>query len=775
VSRNRHCSRVVLLLLVVAGAAHAQSQFIVERGRSTIGLEPYANNIVRLTLSRHKEAATAAPGYGFLVLPSAAGWAFSRENGSDLLKSERLTVKIPPNSENLTVSTPEGAVLVNLRAWSMNPAVVAGERTYHVNASFVSPADEHYYGLGENQEGFLDHRGHPVDCWHYYDAPGGESVCIPFLVTNRGYGLIWDNPSKTTVTPGFDEVTSWTSEVGERVSFFVIAGRTVDEIYTGYRYLTGPTHIPPKSGFGFIQSKQRYSSQEELLKVAKGYRGRHYPADILVVDWFYWTKLGSMDFDPKFWPDPAGLNKQLHDMGFQTMISVWPRFEPGSRYFDFLSEKGWLLSREDGQPVVNLTERSDFAGALINTVNPEARKWLWETVNENFVKKGFDYFWTDETEPDLVPDRFFYGPALVRDGSFEFNGAQWGAKGATGARLHNLYPLTHTTAFYEGFRRDVPHRALILARAAYLGAQRNGTTFWSSDITPTWDALKRQIPTGLNFAASGFAYWGNDVGGWQSLPPEHRAAKPPLLDGSDARDNIGGYEDYPELYVRWFQYGAFLPTFRTHGSRKFNEVWSYGKAAEPILVKYLELRYRVLPYTYSLGYHTYQTGAPFMRALFMDFPNDPKVTDIRDEYMFGPAFLVAPVTEQGATVRDVYLPAGSDWYNFWTSERRRGGQTIKVNAPIDTLPLFVRAGSIVPLGEVIEHSGIPQKLTELRVYAGADGSFDLYEDDGTTYAYEKGDFKLTHFKWDDANRKLTQSGVTALAAPQSQWLKIIGD
>jgi len=227
--------------------------------------------------------------------------------------------------------------------------------------------------------------------------------------------------------------------------------------------------------------------------------------------------------------------------------------------------------------------------------------------------------------------------------------------------------------------------------------------------------------------------------------------------------------------VRWFQYGAFLPTFRTHGSRKFNEVWSYGKAAEPILVKYLELRYRVLPYTYSLGYHTYQTGAPFMRALFMDFPNDPKVTDIRDEYMFGPAFLVAPVTEQGATVRDVYLPAGSDWYNFWTSERRRGGQTIKVNAPIDTLPLFVRAGSIVPLGEVIEHTGIPQKLTELRVYAGADGSFDLYEDDGTTYAYEKGDFKLTHFKWDDANRKLTQSGVTALAAPQSQWLKIIGD
>ena len=761
-------------MCLVGGMALASSHIVLERGKSTVVLEPYAPNIIRVTLSRLKAAALAGPGYGFLATADSAGWSVNHSNETDVLKSGRLTVNIPGNSDRMTISTTEGTVLVDLRDWAMNPAVVTGEQTYHISATFASPADEHYYGLGQNQEGFLDHRGHPVRCWHFYDAPGGETVGIPFLVTNKGYGLIWDNPSKTTIVPGFNEVTTWESEVGERISFFVIAGATTDEIYAGYRLLTGATPIPPKAAFGFIQCKQRYSSQDELLNVAKGYRERHYPADILVVDWFYWTKMGEMDFNPKQWPDPITMNKQLHEMGFQTMISVWPRFEPGSRYFDTLAGKGWLLAQLDGRPVVNLPDRGDYAGALINTLNPEAGKWLWDRVNENFVKKGFDYFWTDETEPDLVPDQFYYGPSIVRDGTFEFMGAQWDRSGGSGARLHNVYPLTHTAAFYDGFRRDVPHRALVLARAAYLGAQRNGAIFWSSDIWPTWDALKRQIPTGLNYTASGFAYWGNDVGGWQDLPRQHKPAKTPLLDPSDARDNIGNYDDYPELYVRWFEYGSFLPTLRTHGTRKFNEVWTYGKAAEPILVKYLKLRYQLLPYNYSLGYFVYRSGAPFMRALFMDFPNDPKVADLRDEYMFGPAFLVAPVTDQGAVTREVYLPAGTDWYNFWTNERVHGGQTISVNAPIETLPLFVRAGSIIPFGEIVENTAAPQKLTELRVYPGADGKFDLYQDDGTTYGYEKGKFQLTHLHWDDASQRLTQSGTTLFAGAEKDWLKIIG-
>ena len=269
------------------------------------------------------------------------------------------------------------------------------------------------------------------------------------------------------------------------------------------------------------------------------------------------------------------------------------------------------------------------------------------------------------------------------------------------------------------------------------------------------------------------AYWTNDVGGWQYLPGQHHPKNAPLLDPSDARENVGGYDDYPELFTRWFEYGTFLPVMRTHGSRKWNEVWSYGKQAEPILEKYLKLRYELMPYIYSLGYNTYKTGAPFMRSLFMDFPNDPNVANIGDEYMFGPAFLVAPVTEQGETVRNVYLPAGSDWYNYWTNERYHGGQIAKVDAPIDIIPLFVRAGSIIPTGSAIESTAQEQKIAKVRVYPGADADFTLYSDDGTTYAYEKGDFKTTHLRWDDAARKLSHEGAQAWSGNDREIIEVV--
>jgi alpha-D-xyloside xylohydrolase len=673
---------------------------------------------------------------------------------------------VPP--AHITIRTPEGEVLVDMQGWSMsvpnhkdgNAGVLNDRRPtdapfYQVGAVFASPPDEHYYGLGQNQEGFLDHRGHTVNCWHNYTATGGPSVCVPFLVTNRGYGLIWDNPSRTTIEPGFNEKTRWTSEVGDRVSFFVIAGRSTDEIYSGYRQLTGATPLLPKAAYGFIQCKQRYMTQDEVLAVAKGYRERHLPADVIVVDWFYYTKMGQMDMDPQKWPDPVAMNQKLHALGFTNMISVWPRFTPPSRYYDFLIQKGWFEHLADGTPTDGLPY--DRAGSDIDTTDPEAGRWYWSVIRDNLVKLGFDSFWADETEPDLPPNGSYFhiGP---------------------GTRFFNVYPLFHTGAIYDGFRRDVDHRALILSRDAYLGAQRNGTMFWSSDIFPTWDALKRQIPTGLDFTASGIAYWGNDVGGWQYLPREHHPAHAPLIDPSDARDNVGGYDDYPELYVRWFEYGAFQPNFRTHGSRNHNEVWSYGGQAEPILEKYLKLRYQLMPYIYSLAYNTNQTGAPYMRALFMDFPQDPRVADVGDEYMFGPALLVAPVTEQGATSRDVYLPAGSDWYNYWTNERLAGGQTVRVAAPIDTLPLLVRAGSILPLGQAVENTKQVQPLSKLRVYAGADADADfrLYQDDGQTYNYEHGQNSISDIHWDNQTGKLTHTGAKAWEGTDASLLEVIG-
>lgn len=778
-----------LMFLIYAAHAPARAQdprFVVHRGNSTIVFEPYAANIVRVTLSMKEDKAFATPGYGFIAKPAAEGWTHQQTDAGDEYRSPRMVVTLATNRSggppltvidiakffsgstpgaDIKISTPEGKKLLEMNGWWMsvpnykdgNAGILHDRRTnddefYQVGASFVSPEDEHYYGLGQNQEGYLDHRGHTVQCWHSYTATAAPSICVPFMVTNYGYGLVWDNPSKTTVEPGFNQQTRWTSEVGDGVSFFVIAGRDYDEIYSGYRLLTGTTPMLPKAAYGFVQCKQRYLTQEEMLNVAKGYRERHLPLDVLVLDWFYYSKMGQMDFVPERFPDPAAMNKQLHEMGIQTMISVWPRFTKESRYYDTILKNGWFEHLADGTPTDGLPY--DRAGSDIDTSNPDAAKWYWGVIRDNIISKGFDSIWADETEPDLPPN-----------GSYFYAGP--------GTEYFNIYPLVHTGAIYNGFRRDVKHRALILSRDAYLGSQRNGTMVWSSDIFPTWDAYKRQIPTGLDFTASGTAYWTNDVGGWQYLPVVHRPAHPPLLDPSDARENVGGYDDYPELYTRWFEYGTFLPIMRTHGSRKWNEVWSYGKQAEPILEKYLRMRYELMPYIYSLGYKTYRSGAPFMRALFMDFPDDANVADIGDEYMFGPAFLVAPVTEQGANSRDVYLPSGSEWYNYWTNERFQGGQRVKVDAPIDVIPLFVRAGAIVPLGSEIESTAQEQKIKRVKVYPGADGDFTLYSDDGTTYAYEKGEFKTTPLHWDDAAKKLSHDGAQAWAEPDEDIVEVV--
>jgi alpha-D-xyloside xylohydrolase len=768
---------VVLAGLVLAGvSAPAQSRLELDRKGETIVLEPYAPNILRVTLSLKKEPALAAPGYGIIGAPAAAGWSATETAQANVYQSSRIVATVDkdlPRTEpplqtqvdiakyfngstpgaHITLRTPDGSTLVELKGWSQaKPNVKDG------TAGILSdrrPTDAEFFtGLGQNHEGFLDHRGHPVRCWNDYLAPAAPSTCVPFMVTNKGYGLLWDNPSKTLIEAGFNERTKWTSEAGDRVSFFVIAGATADEIYEGYRLLTGPTHLLPKAAYGYIQCKQRYLNQAELMAAAQGYRDRHLPADIMVVDWFHYTKMGQIDLDPKAWPDPAGMNKKLHEMGFETMISVWPRFVPEDRYYAMLRKNGWLTHLADGTPIDGMPY--DRAGSDIDTTNPEAAQWWWKTIHENIMSQGFDSLWADQTEPDLPPNGAYLhiGP---------------------GTQFFNVYPLFHTAALYNGFRKDEPgKRALILSRDAYTGAQANGTFFWSSDIQPTWDTLKRQIPTGLDFAASGLTYWSNDTGGWEYLPKEHHPAHAPLLDPSDARANVGGYDDYPELYTRWFQYAAFLPIFRAHGSRPANEVWSYGKQAEPILEKYLRLRYQLMPYIYSLGYQTWLTGAPYMRALPLDFPADPKVADLRDEYMFGPAFLVAPITDQGATSREVYLPAGADWYNYWTNERLKGGQTITVQAPIDTLPLFVRAGSILPLGAPVESTHEVQAIEHVRVYPGADANFTLFSDDGKTYAYETGAGSITHLHWNDSSQKLTHEGPAAWSKADREIVEVAG-
>ncbi len=788
---------VVLAILLLGNAANAQDgPLVLEREGRTISLEPYAPNIVRVTISRDKAAATSAPGYGFIARPSAEGWTHERDtDGTDVFRSPRMVVRVSPadspmpqpmpldelnrhlreqyfgggnghrpQNDALVVTTADGKMLLRMRNWMMMPesADVAktdgGAKGYRVMAVFDSPAGEHYYGLGQQQKGWMDLHDHQIRCWHDYSAIGGEDVCVPFMVSSRGYGLVWDNPSKTTVNLGFNGQNVWSSEVGDRVSYFVIAGQTSDEIYEGYRLLTGVTHMLPRAVYGYIQSKAIYPTQQQILDVAKEYRKKELPLDVIVVDFLNMTRQGELDLDPKRWPDPAAMNRELHALDVRTLLSVWPHFAPGTQFYDMLLNKGWLIHAPDGKPDFG-GFKPNMIGPNIDTTNPEAAKWWWNEIRDRYVKPyGFDYIWLDETEPDIDPakDVFAIG---------------------SGTRFYNVYPLFHTASVYEGFRRDFgdSRRVMILARAAYLGAQRNGTVFWSSDIVSTWDMLKRSVPAGLNFTATGLPYWDTDIAGFfsPSTGADYHPAHKPLIDGSDVRANIGDYADYPELFVRWFEWGAFQPVMRAHGERMHNEIWAYGKQAEPILAKYLKLRYQLLPYTYSVAYRSYQTGAPYMRALFMDFPGDPNAADIPDEYMYGPAFLVAPVTEQGATSRKVYLPAGCDWYNYWTNERIKGGQTITADAPIDTLPLFVRAGSIVPLGAEVESAQQPQAIAQVRVYPGADADFTLFSDDGTTYAYEKGAGSITRLHWDEAAQQLTHKGAAAWSQPDKSVIHVV--
>ena len=783
-------------------AAFAQdSKFVLNRDGRTIVLEPYAQNILRFTLSKDKATAEGAAGYGFIGKPSMAGWTHEQDtDGDDLFRSNQMVVHVSadhlptsrlphhmplddlnqslrdryfgdaenrPNDDLVSVATASGKALLTMRKWSMRPnrsEVGATSATKQdgdgslVSATFDSPEDEHYYGLGQQQQGVLDLRDHRINCWHDYSAIGGQNVCVPFMISSRGYGLIWDNPSKTTVDLGFNQQNVWSSDVGDRVSFFVIQGANSDNIYQGYRQLTGITHMLPRATYGYIQSKAIYPSQDQIMAVAKGYRDRQLPLDVLVVDFLNMTRQGELDLDPARWPDPAAMNEQLHSMGIGTLLSVWPHFAPGTRYYDMLREKGWLIGSAEGHP--DSGGFKDVIGPNIDTTNPAAAKWFWEAIRDRYIKPyHFDYIWLDETEPDIDPAKDFFSIG-------------------SGTRYYNVYPLFHTASVYEGFRRDFgdSRRVMILARAAYLGAQRNGTVFWSSDIISTWDMLKRSIPAGLNFTATGMPYWDTDIAGFFSpaISADYKAPHTPLVDPSDARGTVDTYDDYPELFVRWFEWGAFQPVMRAHGERKHNEVWAYGKEAEAILQKYLRLRYQLLPYTYSLAYGSYQTGAPFMRALFMDFPNDPKVADVPDEYMFGPAFLVAPVTEQGATHRSVYLPAGCDWYNYWTNERLKGGQTITANAPIDTIPLFVRAGSIIPFGSPVESAQQKQAIASVRVYPGADASFTLFSDDGNTYSYEKGTNSITRLDWDEATNHLKHDGAAAWNAPDNAIVEIVG-
>jgi len=475
-----------------------------------------------------------------------------------------------------------------------------------------------------------------------------------------------------------------------------------------------------KWAYGFWQCKNRYQSQAELLGVAQKYRDLKIPIDNIVQDWFWWNRKGEHVFNQNY-PDPKGMIDQLHRENFHLMISVWPFFEPGSTAYDTMDKNGWFIDRT----VVAKPPYHKDKMAVYDASNPDARKYYWQLMNDGLFKLGIDAWWLDTTEPETEG----------REENIQLNHKL--AIGS-GSRYVNIFPLMTTTAVYQGQRAATDQkRVFILSRSAFAGSQRNAASAWSGDINSDWITFQRQVPAGLNYSLSGLPYWTTDIGGFVSGNPDDPA--------------------YRELFIRWFEFGTFSPIFRVHGTRTngHNELWSYGPDAQKILTSYDRLRYRLMPYIYSLAWKVTNEGYTPMRALAMDFRSDPRALNVGDQFMFGPALLVSPVTEPGADTRRMYLPK-TTWYDFWTGQKIQGGTTITTVAPLERMPLFVRAGSIIPMGPDLQYAAEkPADPIELRVYRGADGAFTVYEDENDGYAYEKGVFATIPVSWNESTQTLS--------------------
>ncbi|WP_262248841.1 glycoside hydrolase family 31 protein [Parapedobacter soli] len=545
-------------------------------------------------------------------------------------------------------------------------------------------------------------------------------------------GITWQTP----IPEGDRGTFSFDSEAGAGVDYYFIAGDDMDDVIGGYRHLTGRAPIMPRWSFGFWQSRERYKTQQELEAVAAEFRKRRIPIDNLVQDWSYWREhdWGSHNFDPARFPDPDGMVKRLHDNHFRLMISVWPKINEESSVYARFRDNGWLYMRNiyDG--------RKDWIGkgytsTFYDPFNAEARAGFWELMNEKLYKKGIDAWWMDASEPDVHSNINIEARKSVMQPAI-----------GSSVRYYNAFPLENARGIYEGQRHTDPNnRVFILTRSYFAGQQRYAAAAWSGDISSRWHDMSDQIAAGINFSMSGTPYWTMDVGGFLV---ERRFHQP------EARD----LAEWRELNTRWYQFGAFLPIFRAHGQFPFREPFSIAPEGHPAyssMVYYINLHYRMLPYNYSLAGETYLTNYTMIRGLAMDFANDSRVFNIGDQFLLGPSLLVNPVTREGVTSRSVYLPTGNGWYNFYNGTFHTGGQSLDAAAPYERIPLFVKAGSIIPLGPELQYTDEkPAKEITLLVYAGKDASFTLYEDEGTNYNYEKGEYSTITFTYDDAGKTL---------------------
>ncbi len=684
-----------------------------------------------------------APKQSLVVEPVVSylkSFTVTEKGGDIIITTAKLKVILNRATQAITYTDLQNNVLLSEATANnkvMRDTTIAGIKTYSCATSFGSPKDEALYGLGCHPEDSLsiNYKGRNQDMAIKY-----LTGAIPVMLSTKGYGLLWDNYAESKFYGAEESNTQfrYVSESGKMVDYYFFYGPSFDHIIYSYRTLTGKAPMYPKWAFGLFQSQDRYKTQQEVLAPAAAYRAAHIPVDAIVQDWYYWYPLpiGSHVLYPPVYPAPKAMVDQLHKENFHGMISIWPCFGTGTANFDALKAAGNLTSITWD----NFTTHT--RDTYYDAHSPKAREMYWVQARDSLIKRyGWDAWWVDQCEPDTED------PNDRKKADF-FTGK--------GIDYFNSYSLEHTKGIYQKWRRDITgKRIFLLARQAFAGQQRTAATLWSSDINTTFPTLKNQVPQAINTCSSGIPYWTSDIGGYLS------------------RSSEGGVPDWKkpamrELFTRWFQFGAFSPIFRIHGRGEralFSSNWD--EATRSVLLKYDNLRYRLLPYTYSLSARVTMDNYTLMRSLAFDFREDEKVHSIPDQYMFGPAFLVNPVTEQqytkpgadGSTKsRAVYLPKGVDWFDFWTGKKLSGGQTIDAASPIDIMPLYIKAGSLIPMGPMLEWATQkPADTIEVRIYPGANGNFRLYEDANNSYNYEKGEYATLDFTWNDTQKELSIS------------------
>lgn len=669
--------------------------------------------------------------------PSFEDYKRKETNGEYIFSTNELSVIFDKINASFSFKEASSGRLLlkekeNRKARVFNRSEAGGEQCLEVTQRFVPTKDEAIYGLGQYQNGVMNYRGKSVLL-----LQANMDIVNPFLISTNGYGILWDNYSSTKFEDS-DEGYSFVSEVGDASDYYFICGKNMDGVVSGYRELTGEVPMFGKWVYGFWQSKERYKSFDELKAVVKEYRRRGIPLDNIVQDWEYWgdkPHWNSLKFHPENFAHPRQVIDELHNQEhIHFMLSVWPGFGPETTIYQSLDSIGALF------------DEPTWAGyKVFDAYNPAARDLFWQHLKKGLYDNGVDAWWMDATEPSF------------RDGFTQLKQEEKtksAGKTYLGSfhRYLNTYSLEMLKDFHQRLRAvDNERRAFILTRSAFASQQRYATAVWSGDVSASWENMHKQLVAGLNLSMSGIPYWTSDTGGFFVT---ERDAKYP--DGLKSND-------YKELYSRWFQFSAFTPIFRAHGTNVPREVWQFGEEGTPFYdnqVEYIHLRYRLLPYIYSISHRVTADNYTMLRGLAMDFTEDSCTFDVDNAYMFGPSLLVRPVFRPHTTEKEVltYLPRhkGRFWYDFHTGEAHKGGtEQVQANQ-LNILPLYVKAGSILPLAKVKQYAmEYPDSELELRIYGGADASFLWYEDEGDSYRYEENIYSKVPMQWNDAERTLT--------------------